>query len=313
MKAGTGDDIMADTTTGVLQANSPAIPGSIWPLVKGYVSLFKLRIVGLLLFIAMLAALTADGGLPPISSLLLLAAGGGLASAGASALNHYIDRDMDGLMPRTQTRILASGRLPHPGVAAALGVGLLLFSVPFSLRLGVPVAAYTLLGAFVYVVIYTLWLKRRSSLNIIIGGLSGSFAVLAGWSMVNPSISPFPLLIAALVFLWTPLHFWNFALVHLEQYRLASVPMMPVILGRAMAGRHICLNAASLFLLSLVPYFMGYMGPVYLVAALGLGILLRGNLKLLRRPTAQTAWANYKLSGPYLAGLFIAMAADSIL
>jgi protoheme IX farnesyltransferase len=313
MKAGTGDDIMADTMTGGLQADSPAISGSIWPLVRDYVSLLKLRIVGLLLFIAIMAALTAGGGLLPISSLLLLVAGGGLASAGASALNHYIDRDMDGLMPRTQARPLASGLLPHPGLAAALGIGLLLLSVPFSLRLGVPVAVYTIMGAFVYVVIYTLWLKRRSSLNIIIGGLSGSFAALAGWSAASPGLSPLPLLIAALVFLWTPLHFWNFALVHLEQYRLASVPMMPVIVGRAMAGRHICLTAASLFLLSLVPYFLGHMGPLYLVAALGLGVLLRGNLRLLRQPTAQIAWVNYKLSGPYLAGLFIAMAADSLI
>lgn len=295
------------------QTQGQAIPRRGWALVKDYLSLFKPRIVALLLFIAVMAALTAGGGLPPLGSLLLLAAGGGLASAGSSALNHYIDRDMDGLMPRTRVRPLASGRLSRPGAVAVVGVGLVLLSVPFSLWLNGAVALYTLLGAFFYVVVYTLWLKRRSPLNIVIGGLAGSFAALAGWAAVAPTFSPMAIIIAALVFLWTPLHFWNFALVHQEQYRQAAVPMMPVVVGSARAARHICLTAASLFLLSLMPYFLGYLGPVYLVAAVGLGALLWGNLRLLRHPSTQIAWTNYKLSGPYLGGLFLAMAADAFI
>lgn len=309
MKALKGDDIIAAGW----QARSWAAPGRTMALVRDYLSLFKLRIVGLLVFIAVMAALTADGGVPSEGLLLWLAVGGGLASAGASALNHYLDRDMDGVMPRTRPRPLAAGRLSRPGRVAVVGVGLVLLSVPFTLRLGLPVAIYTLLGAFFYVVVYTLWLKRRSPLNIVIGGAAGSFAALAGWAAVDPSLSPLPLLIAALVFLWTPLHFWNFALVYTDQYRQAGVPMMPVVVSRVWAGRHICLTAASLFLLSLAPYFLGYLGWPYLVSAVGLGALLWGNLRLLERPDPEVAWANYKLSGLYLAGLFIAMAADSLI
>ncbi len=309
MKALGGDAIMAAGW----RPQSRAAVGRSMALARDYLSLFKLRIVGLLVFIAVMAAMTAAEGLPSAGVLAWLVVGGALASAGASALNHYLDRDMDGLMPRTRPRPLASGRLPRPGRVAVVGVGLLLLSVPVTLQVGVPVAAYTLLGAFFYVVVYTLWLKRRSPLNIVVGGAAGSFAALAGWAAVAPSLSPLPLLIAALVFLWTPLHFWNFALVYRDQYRQAGVPMMPVVVGRVWAARHICLMAASLFLLSLVPYFLGYLGWPYLVAAVGLGVLLWGNLRLLERPLPQVAWTNYKLSGLYLAGLFVAMAADSLI
>ncbi|MEE8472169.1 MAG: heme o synthase [Dehalococcoidia bacterium] len=277
---------------------------------RDYLSLFKLRIVGLVMFIAFMAAVIAAQGLPPGGPLLLMLAGLGLASAGASALNQYLDRGLDDLMARTRNRPLAAGRISRPWGVLVAGTGLVALSVPFSMSVNGMVAAYTVSGALVYVVVYTLWLKRRSQLNIIVGGLSGSFAALAGWAVVSPTLSPLPLIIAVLVFLWTPLHFWNFALVHREQYQRAGVPMMPVLVGRSQAARRIFLTAAGMFLLSLAPYFLGYLGPVYLVGALGSGALLWGNLTLLRRPAAPIAWANYKLSGPYLAALFVAMAAD---
>lgn len=272
-----------------------------------YLSLLKLRIVALLVIVAGLSAYIAQGDWPPGGRLGLLLLSGALAAGGASALNHYLDRDIDSLMERTRRRPLPLGRL-KPGWALSLGLVLIAASLPLSLRVNGWVALYILLGALFYVGVYTWWLKRRIWLNIVIGGMAGSFAALAGWAAVEPRLSGLALLIALLVFLWTPLHFWNFALVYQEDYRRAQVPMLPVVVGEAGTKRQILGATLALFLGSLLPWALGYLGTMYLVLALVLAPLLLGNFRLLWRP--EVAWTNYKLSGLYLIGLLLAMALD---
>lgn len=282
---------------------------SLWRTVIPYLSLLKLRIVLLLQVVAGTSAIIAGGGLPPANRIGLLLLSGALASAGASVLNHYLDRDVDALMERTRRRPLPAGRIKHPGRAAILGVGLVLASLPVSLSLSWLVAVYILLGATFYVLVYTWWLKRRSQLSVVIGGAAGSFAALAGWAAVEPRLSAVAFFIALLVFLWTPLHFWNFALANVRDYRRARVPMLPVMVGVRWARYYIAATALAVFACSLLPWAMGYLGRYYLGGAVVLSTLLWGNLALVRN--VKLAWLNYKLSGPYLLGVLVAMAVDS--
>ena len=283
-------------------------PGAVGELAL-YIRLVKFRIVALLLLVALTSALVAAGGTWPGWHLVWLALGGGLASAGASVLNHYFDRDIDRLMGRTWGRPLPSGRL-SPTPALLWGLLLVALSVPASLRLGMGVTALMLLGALVYVAVYTLGVKRRTPWNVVIGGLSGSCAVLAGWLAVNPALSPLAYLLAGLVLLWTPVHFWGFALVYRGDYQQAGVPMLPVVAGEKATARHILLGSTLVVVLSLALSL--YFGWLYLAAALGLGALLMKVSWDLVRGRGE-AWDAYKLSGPYLALLFLAMALDVLI
>lgn len=267
----------------------------------------------MLIFVAGSSAVMAQRGIPSWERLVLLFVAGGLASAGASLLNNYFDRDLDALMERTQNRPLPAGRIQKPAWVLIAGIFLILLSLPFSLALNYHVTLYTLLGATFYVAVYTLGLKRHTWLNVIIGGAAGSFAALAGWSMARPELNGLALIIAVLIFAWTPLHFWNFALVYLGDYRKASVPMLPVKKGEETTYRHIFWTAIIVFMLSLLPYLLGYSGRVYLLMALTMSYFLYGNFSLTSRLTREKAWRNYKFSGIYLSGLFLALAVDSLL
>ncbi|MBI2304358.1 MAG: protoheme IX farnesyltransferase [Chloroflexi bacterium] len=278
---------------------------------KDYISLLKLKIVALLVFVALATATVAGGGLPIGERVLLLVVAGGLASAGATVLNHYLDRDIDGVMDRTRRRPLPSGRVGYPRRVLGLGVLLIALSLPFSLRLNLYVAFYTLAGAFVYVVVYTLWLKRRTKWNIVVGGLAGSCAALAGWYAVSNQLSLLAILLAAIVFLWTPSHFWSFALVHRQDYERANIPMLPVVVGEKKTAWSIMVCTTLFFVASLLLYYYRFFDHIYLVASLLLGALfLLGNLQLCCNTTKSIAWRNYKYSGVYLMGLFLAIFLD---
>ena len=192
------------------------------------VVLFKLRIVYLLLAAAAAGAFLVAGGWPGLGILAVLLIAGLSSAAGSSALNEYIERDKDALMNRTRNRPLVSGRLGKttwvPWAAIAMIVAPSLILLPFNPAL----AFFLFLGAFIYVVVYTLWLKPRTVLNIVIGGAAGSCAVLSGAAAAGNWADPAAWLLAALVFLWTPIHFWSLALVYKEDYALADVPMLPV-------------------------------------------------------------------------------------
>jgi len=173
---------------------------------------------------------------------------------------------------------------------------------------------YLFLGSFVYVAVYTLWLKRRSSLNIVIGGLAGSFAAMAGGASVNPEAGLPPLLVALVIFLWTPSHFWSFAIAKHEDYRRAAIPMLPVLIGDKRAARYIFLNTVFLFLTSLLPYALGIFGEVYLLAALATGAyFIFRSLQLITQTTAPVAIKNFRASMLYLFVLLLAVIADSLI
>ena len=240
-----------------------------------------------------------------------------LASAAAGAFNQYVERDLDARMGRTRRRAVRH-RPAHRGSRAgsrrscaigAAGVGLA------ALAVNLPAALYTFLGAFTYGVVYTVWLKRRTWWNIVIGGLAGSFAVLAGAAAVAPdALGPLPLAFAVVLFLWTPPHFWSLAIAFREDYAAAKVPMLPVVVGDARAARAVFAGAALLVAASLVPALFG-MGWLYLAAAVGGGALLpaRRAPGSRSRRTGARAMVNFHASLIQLTLLLVAAIADAAL
>jgi protoheme IX farnesyltransferase len=206
-------------------------------LAAAYAGLVKPRIVGLVLFTAVGACVVAAAGSPDLATLGLLLASGFLSAGGSAALNHYFDRDIDARMLRTRRRPLAQGLICHPRCILVGGTAMVLAGVGVALLANPALALFLGAGAFVYVVVYTRWLKRRTWLNIVIGGLAGSFAVLGGWAAVDPALGLAPRLLAGIVFFWTPAHFWSFALVRAEDYQRAGVPMLPSLVGPVAASR----------------------------------------------------------------------------
>ncbi len=279
---------------------------------REYVALFKLRIVALLVFVALVSAVIASKGAFYPERVLILFIAGALASIGASILNHYFDRDIDALSDRTKNRPIPSGRVaPHR--ACWLGIALVLLSILISSRLNYLTAMYILGGALVYVVVYTIWLKRRSVLNIVIGGAAGSCAVLAGYAAMEGNTSLAAILVALLIFLWTPPHFWAFAIVHKRGYQQASVPMLPVTHGSRRAARLIMMHTILLVQASLLLYALGYFGIVYFTVAAISGLVFAGiNARLLLTPSKSWAWKSYKFSGIYLIAIFTAMLLDTV-
>jgi protoheme IX farnesyltransferase len=274
---------------------------------REYVALLKLRIVGLLVLVSIFAALIASQGDLHLKKILVLAVAGVLACTGASMLNHYFDRDVDAVMERTRNRPLPSGKV-EPRRVYWLGVLLIFLSLLVSLRLNPLTTAYILAGALVYVVVYTIWLKRRSAANIVVGGLAGSFAVLAGYAAMMNATSLLALLLALLLFLWTPPHFWAFAIVHRSSYTQASIPMLPVTRGEAAAAWLIFIHTVLLVIVSLMLHALGYFGTLYLAIALAFGTAFVAlNVLLLLSPQRGRAWRSYRFSGIYLLAVFSGM------
>jgi heme o synthase len=260
-------------------------------------SVLKLRI-GMAIALSGLAGLAiTPGPSVPAWKPVLLTVAILLASGSAGAFNQYIERDLDARMPRTRQRPFVRGAF-HPGAAWLVAIALLLVAgVGLAyVGLGSASAAYVFLGAFVYGVVYTVWLKRRTTLNIVIGGLSGSFAVLAGAAVIDPAPSTLPLLLAAVLFLWTPPHFWSLALAMRDEYAAAGVPMLPVVIGAAPAARVIYGHTLVLVAVSLLPVAVG-LGWIYLVAALtGGAFFAYRSFQLARDPSTSRAWAAFHAS-----------------
>jgi heme o synthase len=236
------------------------------------------------------------------------------ASGAAGAFNHYYERDVDRLMRRTRTRPFASGTFkPSPWWLVGF-LGLLAASLGLaSVSAGNVAAAYVFLGAFTYGIVYTVWLKRRSTWNIVVGGLAGSFAVLAGAAAVDPSPQVIPTVLAVALFLWTPPHFWSLAIACRKDYEAAHVPMLPAVVGDARAARAILASAALLVLASIVPAFYG-LSWLYLGAAIGGGTyFLWKSVALARAPCRRTAMANFHASLAQLTLLLAAAIADATL
>ncbi len=280
--------------------------------VKGYLKLFKLRICSLITFSAIVGLIATQTGGFSISRAAFLITATMLASASASAFNHYFDSDIDSIMKRTKGRPLPSGSgISNRTVLIAAGALFLLSILVAVKALNSMVAIHLALGAFVYAFVYTVWLKRRSWMNIIIGGLAGSFAVLAGGASVRPGLCVPPVLLAIVMFFWTPSHFWSFAIFHREEYEKAGVPMLPCVIGDRKTALYTLINTVLLVAASFVPFFMGYNGWIYFSAAVSVGAyFISWNIKLLKNPSKEVAWKNFKISMMYLGVLFTAVIID---
>lgn len=283
-------------------------------LFRTYLELAKVRIVLLLLFTTVTAMVIAADGIPALHILVPTIIGGAFAAAGASAINQYIDRDLDGRMSRTARRPIPSGRVA-PVNALLFGLGLLAWSV---LILGVWVnwlaAFLALLGGLYYVILYTLVLKRNTVVNILIGGGAGAVPVLVGWAAVTGTLSFQAFILFAIVFYWTPPHSWALALLVNKDYALANVPMMPVARGEEATRTQILLYSIQLLLITLLPAPFRMLSAIYLVlaVALGLGLIYKA-VKLIELKDGAAARSAYKYSTAYLAFLFMAMILDRLL
>jgi protoheme IX farnesyltransferase len=287
-------------------------------MIGAYVESLKLRVgtfIGLAAVLGYLATLpTAPAAGPTLPALGLLFAATVIAAGGAGALNHVLDRDLDARMPRTARRPLPSGRIRHVWHVVALGVGLVALGVSLAFwRLHPLVALHVFLGAFTYVVVYTVWLKRRSWLNVVIGGLAGSFAVLAGGSAARPEMCLPPALFALVLFFWSPSHFWSLAIAYKQDYAGARIPMLPVVKGEAGAVRGILVNTAGLLAASVLPFALGILGWAYLAlgVVLGGGVLLACQAQLRARPTdRRLALRSFHASNLFLLLQFLGVALD---
>jgi protoheme IX farnesyltransferase len=279
------------------------------------VTLTKPRIMSLLVLTAVCAMVAAAGGSPPLVALLGLVVGGGLACGGASALNHVIDRDIDRLMgPRTASRPVAAGRVsPARAVVFALVLLALSFAVMVAFD-NLLAAALALCGGAYYVVVYTLWLKRTTPQNIVIGGAAGAIPTLSGWAAASGHLGLGAVFLFSIVLLWTPPHFWALALLLERQYAAARIPMMPVVRGARATAFQVLVYSLVLVAVTLVPGVIGTFGVLYLGAALALGgafIVLAW--RLWRDGTPARAGVLFHFSLLYLALLFVAVALDAAL
>lgn len=283
-----------------------------WPLIWVYVEVTKPRSLALLSFTA-LGTMVLAGAYYPLSTKVLVQAMAAviLACAGANATSCYFDRDLDAVMVRTRNRPVPSGRI-RPA-ERALYWGLFLFLVALVLAWSLNLLAWFLLwaGMVGYVGVYSLWLKRRSVWNIILGGISGGMPALFGWAAVAGRLEALPLLVAALVVLWIPNHIWSLALFYREDYARAGIPMLPVVTEPERAMRWLLLSVVLMVAVSMVVALVGDWGQIYPVAAFSMGMAaLALSLHVYRHPEPQKAWLLFKFSSPYLGVLFLAMMLD---
>ena len=293
----------------------PSVPTR--EMVSDLVALTKPAIMSLLLLTALGGMFLAERGVPPFGLLAATLIGGAAASGGASALNHYFDRDIDDLMRRTRRRPLPSHRVPDEW---AIGLGIALNVVAFAVLAffaNVVAALLALSGTLFYIFVYTLWLKRTTVQNIVIGGASGAIPPLVGWAAVTGSLDLSAWLLFAIVFFWTPAHFWALALLIRDDYARAGVPMLPVVRGEEATAWGIFTYALSLIPISLLLFVGGGLGVIYLAAAIGLGVVFVGlAVRLIRAAAARRraiARGIYLYSLLYLALLFVAIMVDSTL
>jgi len=276
-------------------------------------SLFKLRI-GFAISLTALAGLAISPGPGlPAWKVIALALAVLVSSASAGAFNQYVEQDIDAQMKRTRRRAFVTGALPHTRVWLWIILAMVAGSVGAAWwALNPWTALYTFLGAFFYAVVYTVWLKRRTWMNIVIGGLSGSFAVLAGAAAADPVIAVAPLSLALVLFLWTPPHFWSLAIAYRQDYAAVKVPMLPLVMGDARCAKVILSQTVLLVAASLVPLFFG-LGAIYLAgAAIGGAWMLSTSWRLVRNPGPKAAMLNFHASLGQLTLLLVGALVSSL-
>ncbi len=278
-------------------------------LLSDYLQLTKPKVQSLLLLTTIATMYVA--GDPSVALVALTCLGGYLSAGGAGAVNHWFDRDIDARMTRTASRPIPAGRV-RP--AAALLFGCTLAGLSFaelSLTVNVLAASLSFAGFLGYVLVYTVWLKRRTAQNIVIGGAAGAVPPLVGWAAVTGSVSGTAVLLFFIVFFWTPPHFWALSLLMKDEYASVGVPMLPVVRGEAETRRQILLYTVLLYAVTQLPFCAGGFGTVYLLASMLLGFgFIAGAIRLYRRANRRSALQLYLYSLAYLALLFCAMVAD---
>jgi protoheme IX farnesyltransferase len=282
------------------------------------IEISKPRIVVLLVITAVTSMYAASKLVTGASQLdyldyLHIIVAGALASAGSSALNHYYDKDIDPKMSRTSSRPIPSGRMAASHVLL-YGLAVSCISVIYGFfALNAISAFFIALGIFSYVIIYTVWLKRRNTSNIVIGGIAGSAAAWAGWAAATGSMDLLGFLVGFLVFVWTPSHFWCLAMKIKDEYAQAEVPMLPVVIGMQKTSKFILGNTLILIpyslLLVLIPDGLGIVYTI--IASVSGGLMLVYHYKLTKTPTSEFAWKAYKVTAPYLTIIFVAVALDA--
>jgi heme o synthase len=282
--------------------------------IRSYVALTKPRIVELLLVTTLPTMFVARRGVPSLGLMVATLAGGALAAGGANAINMVVDRDIDRVMHRTRHRPLVTGELtPGRAMAFALVLEAAAFA-ELALAVNLLSALLALSATLFYVFVYTIWLKRTSSQNIVIGGAAGAVPVLVGWAAVTDRLAWPPLVLFAVIFIWTPPHFWSLAVRYRDDYEAAHVPMLPVVTTLARTARQILLYSVVLVAVTLLFAAVGHMGPLYVAAAAVLGAIFLFYAERLRREeTPKAAVALFRYSITYLTLLFVAMAGDVLL
>jgi len=274
----------------------------LWSKIKTLAGLFKLRIVLLLLISALGGSILGAGGWPGAQALMLLLITGGLSAAGASAVNQYLERDRDAQMRRTRRRPLPSGAVKKSTWVLLVGAGMVVFAVGLSAIYNPALAISNALGAIIYVGVYTIWLKPRTVLNIVIGGAAGSMAVISGGAASHAWNEPGVLALALLIFAWTPTHFWSLAMAYRKDYAHAGFPMLPVNVSMHQAAWWVAVHTLATGFIAILLGFHPVLGPIYFVSVVLLSIqYLRLTLRLLRNPDGKLALSLFKYSNIYLS------------
>jgi heme o synthase len=295
------------------QAGTVAVPRALSPgrqLVSDYVALTKPKVQSLLLLTTVTTMFVA--GSPSVTLVLLTCLGGYLSAGGAGAVNHWFDRDIDAQMARTADRPVPSGRVA-PNAALIFGIALAVLAfAELTTFVNLTAALLSFSGFVGYVGVYTIWLKRRTAQNIVIGGAAGAIPPLVGWAAVRGTVGGTAILLFAIVFFWTPPHFWALSLLMKDEYAKVGVPMLPVVRGEAETRRQILLYSVLLYAVTQLPFCAGGFGAIYLVASLLLGgAFIGGAVLLYRRADRRSALKLYLFSLLYLALLFCAMVIDA--
>ena len=283
-------------------------------VLRDYLALTKPRIISLLLLTTVTTMFVADPAGPAVATILWTVLGGYLAAGGAGAINHYVERERDARMARTCARPLVEGRIePRHGLYFGLALGALA-AIQLAVTVNLLAAALALSGLLGYVFVYTIWLKPLTPLNIVIGGAAGAMPPLVAWAAATGGLTTEALYPFAIVFLWTPPHFWALALLVKDDYERTGIPMLPVARGESATRRQIVAYSLVLAGFTVLPYATGLFGGIYLAAALALGAGFVGlAVRLAARPSRAAAIHLHLASLAYLALLFCAMAADRVI
>ena len=283
---------------------------------RDYIEVTKPKTVALLVFTSvatmMIAALSETSMVPilMLAGLIAITA----SAAGCNTVTCYIDKDIDAVMRRTSRRPLPTGRIAPPERALVWGLFLIATGLVLGLWINAVSFVILFLGVLDNVVVYSLWLKRRNPLNIVLGGFSGGLPAMFGWSAITGTITLLPVLLAGLVVLWIPSHIWSLAILSKDDYARAGVPMLPVVMKEKAALRCIVATVILMIPFSLAVYWEGGFGWIYAASALVLGaVVLLLNLYLFARPTRDNAYLAFKVSSPYLFLLFLSMVVDRVL